>query len=139
MDSSISPPSPIPLWTIKFSWDRDKFSHFAGCTGTLTIEQTGSTFTGSFMQQDNCPTVAGVLTNGVVRPDGSVTFSLVGPASDPLAWTRFASCAATVSGTMNFTGTVNGNLLDASFAHDALMECPNEGFVTVNVRLRGAR
>jgi hypothetical protein len=40
---------------------------------------------------------------------------------------------------MDFTGTVIGGLLDASFAHDALVDCPSEGTVSLNVRLRGKR
>ena len=42
--------------------------------------------------------------------------------------------------TMDFSGTVNGdNTLDASLGQDALLQCPNEGTVTLNVRVRGIR
>ncbi len=53
--------------------------------------------------------------------------------------TGFARCTMLVTSTMDFTGTVTGGLLDASFAHDALIDCPNEGFVSLNVRLRRTR
>lgn len=107
----------------------------------MTFVQSGSSFTGSFKQEgDFCAPVSGQVAGGVVQAGGAVTFSLVGPASDPLAWTGFAHCVAVTAGTMNFTGTVNGDhILDASFAQDALMQCPNDGTVTLNVRLRGSR
>jgi len=80
------------------------------------------------------------VTGGAVRTDHGVTFSLAGPASDPLAWTGFAHCTAVTPGTMDFRGTVNGdNTLDASFGQDALLQCPDEGTVTLNVRVRGIR
>jgi hypothetical protein len=139
-DSSISPPVQIPLWTIKFARPNDNIGwRFKGCSGeTLAVQQASSSFTGSFTQGGNCTAVAGVLTSGSVKPDGAVTFSLVGPASDPLAWTGFSQCVMTV-GSPDFTGTVSGGLFDASFAHDASMQCPNEGTILVNVRLRGTR
>jgi hypothetical protein len=128
------------LWTIKFSRASDNIGfRFRSCNGALAIQQTGSNFNGSYTQAERCPPSAGLLTNGIVRPDRTVTFSLAGPASDPLAWTGFSQCLVTVAGTMNFTGTVSGTLLDASFAQDALIECPNEGFISLNVRVRGAR
>jgi hypothetical protein len=138
-DNSTSPPQQILLWTIKSKREGAGGFSFRSCTGTLVIQQTGSSFTGSFTQGATCASSTGLVTTGVVQADGAVTFSVAGPASDPLAWTNFARCTTVVPGTMDFTGTVTAGLLDASFAHDALIECPNEGFVTVNVRLRGTR
>jgi hypothetical protein len=140
-DSTVSPPFQVLLWTIKFARARDNrpSASFRSCTGTLLIQQTGSTFTGTFSQGETCAPTTGVVTGGVVRADGGVTFAVRASAADPLAWTGFAGCTLAIPGTMDFTGTVAGGLLDASFAHDALIECPNDGSVTVNVRLRGAR
>jgi hypothetical protein len=140
-DTSISPPTPTPLWTTKFFRARDNrpFFSFGGCSGTVVLQQTGSTFTGSFTQGGTCAEVSGAVTNGTIRSDGTVTFSLAGPASDPLAWTTFAGCSAAIAGTMDFSGTVTNGLLDASFAHDAIIDCPKDGSVTVNVHLRGTR
>ena len=132
------PPLQFLLWTIKFSRSGSQFL-FRSCTGTLVLQQTGSGFTGSFTQGDSCPPTSGQITNGAVQADGTVTFSIAGPASDPLAWTGFAHCTMTVPGTMGLTGTATNGLLDASFAHDALIDCPNEGSVSLNVRLRGKR
>ncbi len=138
-DTSTTPSQQILTWTIKFSRAGDSRLSFRGCTGAVTIQQAGSTLTGSFTQAQSCPAAAGVLTNGTVGTDGAVTFSLVGPASDPLSWTGFSRCVVIDTRTMDFTGTVRGTLLEASFAHDALIECPTEGFLSVNVRVRGAR
>ena len=138
-DTSSSPPQQASTWTIKFTRAGDSRLFFRSCTGTLVIQQTGSNFTGSFAQGDICAPSSGLVTTGVVRTDGGVTFSIAGPAADPLAWTGFARCTMVVPGTMDFTGTVIGGLLDASFAHDALIDCPNEGTVSLNVRLRGMR
>jgi len=129
----------VSTWTIKFTRAGDTSARFRSCTGTFTIQQTGSSFTGSFTQGGSCAAVSGEVAAGTVRSDGAVTFSLMGPASDALSWTGFSQCAVAVSGTMDFTGTINGALLDASFAHDALIQCPNEGAVSLNVRIRGNR
>lgn len=137
-DNSTSPPMQVLLWTIKSS-RAGRPTSFRSCAGTLVFQQTGSSFTGSFTQDDRCAPTSGLVTAGVVRTDGAVTFSIAGPAADPLAWTSFAGCTLAGPGSSDFVGTVNGRLLDASFAHDALIACPNEGFVTLNVRLRGAR
>jgi hypothetical protein len=129
------------VWTIK-SRQGDNSSRFTSCSGSVIIQQTGSSFTGSFTQGDPCPTITGELTNGVVRLDGTVaavTFSLVASGSDPLAWTGFAACTPVVNGAMNFTGSINGNLLKASFVRDALIQCPNEGTVTISVTLQAAK
>ena len=117
---SVSPPLQLSLWTIKFTRAGDSRTFFRSCTGTLVIQQTGSSFTGSLTEGDICAPASGLVTTGVVRADGAVTFSIAGPASDPLAWTGFARCTMVVPSTMDFTGTVTGGLLDASFAHDAL-------------------
>ncbi len=143
IDTSVSPAGPVSLWTIKDTPAGVSGLFFRSCTGTLVIQQTGASFTGSFTQGASCAPTSGLVTAGVVRADGTVTFSLAGPASDPLAWTSFAGCTMLVPGTMDFTGTVTdalpGGLLKASFAHDALIDCPNKGFVSLNVSLRGTR
>jgi hypothetical protein len=138
--TSTSPQQQLSLWTIRFTRAGDSRLLFRSCSGTLVLEQSGSNFTGSFTQSDDlCPAVSGVVTAGDVRADGGVTFSLAGPGSDPLAWTSFAGCTMLVPGTMGFTGTVSHGLLDASFVRDAVMECPGQGTVWLNVRLRGSR
>jgi len=138
--TNTSPQQQLSLWTIKFTRASDSRLLFRSCSGTLVLEQSGSTFAGSFTQADDlCAAVGGVVTAGTVRADGSVTFSVAGPASDPLAWTSFTGCTMLVPGTMEFTGTVSYGLLDASFARDAVIECPGQGTVWLNVRLRGAR
>jgi hypothetical protein len=139
VDNSTTPPMNPLLWSIRFTRAGNGTTFFRGCNGTLTLQQSGSTFTGTFTQVDGCPEVSGQVTGGVVRADGSIAFSVTGPASDPLAWTGFAQCRAAVAGTTSFTGTVSGTLLDARFPQDSLLECANGEFVTVNVHLRGAR
>lgn len=140
-DSSVTPPLQLALFTIKFARGPDSGSswRFRSCTGTLTLQQTGSNFSGSFTQGGDCPSVSGLVTNGTIRTDGAVTFSLLAPASDPLAWTGFGQCTSLAAGALEFTGKVNGTLLDASFARDAIVECPREGAMSLNVRVRGAR
>src|SRR5258707_899528 len=63
-DTSISPPVEISLWTIKFRRAGDGRDFFRVCTGTLVIQQTGSTFTGSFTQGDRCAPGSGLVTTG---------------------------------------------------------------------------
>ena len=139
-DNSTSPPQQWSTWTVKYTSTHESLVTFTSCKGTLTFVQSGSSFTGSFAQEDGCSPVSGQVAGGAVQAGGGVTFSLVGPASDPLSWTGFTHCVAVTAGTMNFTGTVNGDhILDASFAQDALMQCPNDGTVSLNVRLRGSR
>lgn len=144
-DTTTSPPMQLPTWNLKFIRPGDGSARFKGCLGVLTIMQTGATFTGSFVQdaacavgQPNGTAVTGDVVGGVVRTDGTITFALAGPAADPLAWTGFPQCAPMISGTLNFTGTVSGALLDASFAQDAFIRCPDQS-ITVNVHLRGTR
>ena len=138
-DSTINPPQQVQTWQIRSYRAGETSPRFRNCAGTLTIQQSGSSLTGSFSQVDSCGDVAGVVTGGAVRSDGGVTMSLSGPASDPLAWTGFAHCTLAISGTMDLTGSVNAGLLNASFAHDALIQCPAEGSVSVNVQVRGTR
>ena len=127
-DSSISPPVQVPTWNIRFLRAGADNWVFRTCTGTVTIEQAGSNFTGSFSQGQNCPAIEGRLINGIVRPDASVRFSLVGPESDPLAWTGFANCNSIQPGTLEFAGTVDGRLLAAE-SSSVFIQCPNEGAV----------
>lgn len=138
-DYSISPPVQVPTWNVRFLRAGANNWLFRTCTGTVTIEQAGSNFTGSFSQGQTCPAIEGRLINGIVRPDASVRFSLVGPASDPLAWTGFANCTSIQSGVLEFAGTVNGPLLDAELSQGVFIQCPNEGTVSVYVHVRGAR
>jgi hypothetical protein len=139
-DASTSPPQQVSLWTIKFTRAGDGRVFFRSCTGTLVIQQTGSSFTGAFTQGDICAPTNGLVTTGDVGADGALRFSIAGRRpTDPLAWTGFARCTTAIPGTMDFTGAVTNGLLDASFAHDALIDCPNDGFVSLNVRLRGTR
>jgi len=139
VDSSTSPPMHPLTWTIQFALPGFVSPHFRGCDGIVVIQQTGSTLAGSFSQGGACPTISGQITSGTIRSDGTVTLSLMGPPSDPFAWTGFAGCTPVVSGTTDLTGRVTDVLLDASFAHDALIDCPNDGFVTLNVHLRANR
>ena len=136
-------PAQRPLtWTIRFSVPGDNNLYFKSCDGTLTLVQSGSRFTGTFAQSggNNCPSISGQVVNGGVQSSGTITFSLAGPASDPLVWTTFNNCTAVTPGTMSFSGTVNGDhIIEATFAQDALMQCPTEGTVSAYVRVRGAR
>ena len=137
-DSDISPPVQVSTWNIRFLRAGANNWVFRPCTGTVTIEQAGFNFTGSFTQGENCPATEGRVINGTVRPDASVRFSLVGPASDPLAWTGFANCNSIQPGALEFAGTVNGRLLAAE-SSGVFIQCPNEGAVSLYVRVRGAR
>ena len=56
----------------------------------------------------------------------------------PLAWTGFANCTAIQPGALEFAGTVNGRLLAAE-SSGVFIQCPNEGAVSLYVRVRGAR
>jgi hypothetical protein len=136
-DASTSPPLERLTWTITTTRAGNPTT-FRSCIGTLTILQSVTSFIGSFSEGDTCAPVTGQVAAGVVGTDGKVTFSLVGPTDDPLAWTSHSQCTPVVPGTMGFTGTVTDNLLDASFAHEAIVQCA-EGFLTVNVRVRGVR
>jgi hypothetical protein len=141
------PPQQVPTWSLKFLRPGGPGFVFRGCSGALTIQQSGSTFTGSFVQDVGCATwggaVAGEVSGGVIGSDGKVTFTLRGPGSDPLAWTGFAQCTAVTTGTTDFTGTIatagSIGVLDASLARDALIDCPGQGTLTINVHIRGAR
>ncbi len=129
-------------WTIRFSVPGDNNLYFKSCDGTLTLVQSGATFTGTFAQSggNNCPSVSGQVVDGVVQSNGTITFSLAGPASDPLSWTMFTHCTAVTPGTMSFSGTVNGDhMIEATFAQDALMQCRTEGTVSTYVRARAWR
>ncbi len=44
---------------------------FLACTGMLVVQQTGSSFTGSFAQGHTCAPTSGLVTAGVVRADGT--------------------------------------------------------------------
>ena len=136
-DNTITPPQQVPTWQIKFSFPGSARTTFRNCAGTLVLQQTGSTLTGSFTQQDACGGRTGQVS-GVVNNNGTITFSL-SDASDALAWTGFAHCTAVVPGSLDLYGTVSVGLLNASFPHDALIQCPAEGTVTVNVQVRGTR
>ena len=138
-DNSTEPAQRPLTWTIRFSVPGDNNLYFKSCDGTLTLVQSGSTFTGTLAQSggNNCPSVSGQVVEVSYSPTGTITFSLAGPASDPLSWTMFTHCTAVTPGTMSFSGTVNGDhMIEATFAQDALMQCPTEGTVSTYVRLR---
>jgi hypothetical protein len=146
-DTSIQPPQQVPTWSLKLLRPGASSFVFRNCSGTLAIQQSGSTLTGSFTQDVGCSVAGGSVSgqiNGVIADaSGKVTFSLRGPDADPLAWTGFAQCAAVTPGTTDFTGTIAATdtraFLDASLPHDALVDCPGQGAVTVNVHIRAAR
>ncbi len=146
-DNSIMPPQQVPTWSLRFLRPGGPGFVFRNCSGSFTIQQSGSTFAGSFRQDAGCATgggaVEGQVSDGVVGADGKVTFSLRGPASDTLAWTGFAQCTPVTTGTTGFAGTIatagNIGVLDASLVRDALIDCPGQGTLTINVRIRGAR
>jgi hypothetical protein len=137
IDPSIQPQVQVPTWTFKFALAGQVSPRFSGCAGTLTIQQTGATLSGSYTQQDRCGGRTGQLS-GVANANGTIKVSLTG-ADDALGWTGFAHCTAVTPGSVDLYGTVTSDMLDVSFPHDALINCPAEGTVTINVEVRGTR
>ena len=137
IDTTIQPNLPVPTWTFKKALAGQASPRFSGCGGTVTIQQAGSVLTGSYTQQDGCGGRTGQLS-GIVNGNGTIKFSLTG-SDDALGWTGFQRCTAVTPGSVDLYGTVTVGMLDVSFAHDALIDCPAEGTVTVNVEVRGTR
>jgi hypothetical protein len=137
IDPNIMPQVQIPTWSFKFALAGQVSPRFSGCAGILTIQQTGAALSGSYTQQDRCGGRTGQLS-GAANANGTIKFALTGD-SDPLSWTGFAHCTAVTPGSLDLFGTVTDGLLDVTFPHDALIECPAEGTVTINVEIRGTR
>lgn len=136
-DNSISPPQQVSTWQIKYTRAGTAALTFRNCAGTLVLQQTGTTLTGSFTQLDTCVGGTGKVS-GVVNGDGTITLSLTG-AEDAFAWTGFQHCTPVVAGSLDLFGAVTAGLLNANFPHDAIVDCGAQGFVTVNVQVRGTR
>jgi hypothetical protein len=75
------------------------------------------------------------VVNGVLN-DTAVTFELTVPGADPNFMTWAFGCTY-VSGDRIVTGTLVSNRLEAQAT--TVMDCPNDGRVTLQMRVAGAK
>jgi hypothetical protein len=109
------------------------------CAGSLTVRnQTGNTFSGSFLiQDDSCGQVPGSVDGGTLAADGSVSFALGYTGGSNQNFILAAFGCTYVSGDTRLTGSIHSAQLDASST--TLMDCPNDGRVSLNIRASGSR
>ena len=109
------------------------------CSGGITIaNQIGTSFSGTFFIADsNCApqVISGSLINGTLQTDGSVSFELTLPGTEPPFMSAVFGCNY-VSGDRVVNGTLANNQLTARTSTD--MEC-QAGPSTVVMQVSGAR
>jgi hypothetical protein len=109
------------------------------CAGSLTIAtQIGNSFSGTYLILDpNCGAqFGGSVIEGVLRPDGNVTFELTF-ANGAANFLAQAFGCTYVSGDRIFRGTLIGTRLEVEGRTQ--LDCVPEGRVSQFVRLAGDR
>ncbi len=147
--SSDGPTSPSPqvpsiggvyssssFWQIRLVRTADGATANLNCIGTMSVTQSGSAFSGSFTQGAPCDTLSGNITQGAIRSDGGVSFGITVPGADPNAFNALTGCVATAAGSQ-FNGIVSNRTMDASVS--MVLNCPDEGQVTLTLRALGTR
>jgi hypothetical protein len=125
------------MWHFDYTRVSDNQFSPLTCAGSLTVRnQTGNTFSGSFLiQDDSCGQVPGSVDGGTLAADGSVSFALGYTGGTNFILAAFG--CTYVSGDTRLTGAIHGAQLDASST--TLMDCPNDGRVSLNIRASGSR
>ncbi len=141
-----TPPTTIPtiggtyssptMWT--FDLTSASGQNAFTCSGGVTIaNQVGTMFSGSFFIADPaCGSISGSVASGSFAADGSISFELTVPGSNPNFLTAAFACTY-VSGDRIVTGTLVDRQLDVQAR--TVMNCGQEGEVTLNLRLSGSR
>jgi hypothetical protein len=109
------------------------------CGGSMTVNQTGSALSGSFIQRDgDCASSspsAGTIT-GTLAADGGIAAQLTVPGADPNYLTSVFQCVL-VSGGQGLNGAITGRTLDMTAT--IVMDCPADGRIRAVTRIVGTR
>lgn len=126
------------FWSFRFANVATGQSITITCPGSATIQQSGSTFTGSFIMQSSadCDPSSGQIRSGSVASDGGVSFDIVIPGSDPNSLTALTGCSV-ISGDSLLRGSIRTGVLDASAS--AVLGCPGSANISLTMRWLGYR
>jgi len=126
------------FWSFRFADVATGQSLTLTCPGSATIQQSGSTFTGSFVMQSSadCDPSSGQIRSGQLASDGGVSFDIVIPGGDPNSLTALTGCVV-VSGDSLLRGSIRTGVLDTSAS--AVLGCPGNVRISLTMRWLGYR
>jgi hypothetical protein len=125
------------FWSFRFTHAVTGQSVTFTCPGSATIQQTGSSFFGSFVMNasSSCDASSGQIRSGQIAAGGAVSFDIFVPGADPNSFTALTGCTV-ISGDTLIRGSIQGVTLDASAT--AVLQCGSDR-LSLTMRTNGTR